>query len=92
MKLSAKTNSKYLNAILEGKKTMEFRQFDGTDQMEVTDENGRTVMLRIISCHEASQELEGAVRREHAEMAWKESEPIMVFKIEQEDPHKHGVE
>ena len=81
MKLSAKINSKYLDKILSGEKKMEFRQFDGTDKMEVTDENGRTVTLRIISCHEASPELEGAVRREHSEIAWKETEPIMVFKV-----------
>ena len=84
MKLSAKINSKYLDDILSGKKKMEFRQFDGTDKMEVTDENGRTVTLKILSCHEASTELEGAVRREHSDIAWKESEPIMVFKVESE--------
>lgn len=84
MKLIAKITAKYLDKILSGDKTAEYRQFDGTDKMEVTDENGRTVTLRILSCHEASQELEGAVRREHSDIAWKETEPIMVFKVESE--------
>ena len=81
MLLKAKIKAKYLDAIIEGKKTMEFRQFTGDDKMVVTDENGREVELKINSVHEASDEMASAIRRENADISWNEVEPIMVIKV-----------
>ena len=81
MLLKAKIKAKYLDAIIEGKKTMEFRQFTGDDKMVVTDENGREVELKINSVHEASDEMASAIRRENSDIRWNEVEPIMVIKV-----------
>ena len=81
MLLKAKIKANYLDAIIAGKKTMEFRQFAGDDRMVVTDENGREVELKINSVHEASDEMASAIRRENADIRWNEVEPIMVIKV-----------
>ena len=80
--LKAKIKANYLDAIIAGKKTMEFRQFAGDDKMVVTDENGREVELKINSVHEASDEMASAIRRENADIRWNEVEPIMVIKVQ----------
>ena len=82
MLLKAKIKAKYLDAIIAGEKTMEFRQFTGNDTMVVTDENGREVELKIKSIHEASDEMASAIKRGNSDIAWSEVEPIMVIKVE----------
>lgn len=81
MLLKAKIKANCLDAIIAGKKTMEFRQFAGDDKMVVTDENGREAELKINSVHEASDEMVSAIRRENADIRWNEVEPIMVIKV-----------
>ena len=81
MLLKARIKANYLDAIIEGKKTMEFRQFTGDDRMVVTDENGREAELKINSIHEASDAMSDAIRRENADIRWNEVEPIMVIKV-----------
>lgn len=82
MILKAKIKSHYLKAILEGRKTMEFRQFGNGDRMEVTDENGHTTMLRITGASEANEELDAAVRMANKDVPWSMDEPIIVFRVE----------
>jgi hypothetical protein len=86
MILKTKIKSEYLKAIKEGKKTMEFRQFDGSDKMEVTTETGHTEMLKILGVSEANDEMEKAIRMNHQSIAWKENEPILVFRVEPLSP------
>jgi ASC-1-like (ASCH) protein len=86
MILKAKIKSEYLKAIKEGKKTMEFRQFDGTDKMEVTTEMGHTEMLKILGVSEANEEMEKAIRINNQDITWKENEPIFVFRVEPPSP------
>ena len=82
MLLKAKIKANYLDAIIAGKKTMEFRQFTGNDVMMVTDENGRSKDLKILSMHEASDEMASAIKRENSDITWSEVEPIMVIKVQ----------
>jgi phosphatidate phosphatase PAH1 len=80
--LKAKIKSEHLKKIMEGKKTLEFRQFDGSDRMEVTDENGRTTMLRIKGAYEADKKFEKTVKDFHRDVNWNENEPVIVFRVE----------
>jgi hypothetical protein len=84
MLLKAKIKAKRLDEILEGKKKMEFRQFVGNDTMQVTDENGRIVDLKILSMHEASEELSNDIKKKHKDehMKWDVAEPVMIIKVE----------
>ena len=82
MILKAKIKKEFVDQILAGKKTMEFRQFDGKDRMEVTDENGHTTMLRIVRASEASPEMEDAIKKHHNTIKWDHTEPIIVFNVE----------
>lgn len=82
MILKAKIKKEFVDQILAGKKTMEFRQFDGKDRMEVTDENGHTTMLRILRANEAGREFEDAIKKHHTTINWDNSEPIIVFTVE----------
>lgn len=78
--LKAKIKRKYLEKIMSGKKTMEFRQFGNGDMMEVTDEFGKTTMLSIEGADVANEELDKAVRINNKDIRWSD-EPIMVFRI-----------
>jgi len=78
--LKAKIKRKYLDKILSGQKTMEFRQFGDGDMMEVTDEFGKTTMLSIEGADVANDELERAVRINNKDITWSD-EPIFVFRI-----------
>ena len=78
--LKAKIKRKYLDKILSGQKTMEFRQFGNGDMMEVTDEFGKTTMLSIEGADVANEELDKAVRINNKDIRWSD-EPIMVFRI-----------
>jgi len=81
MILKAKINSKYLDDILAGRKTQEYRQFNGNDIMEVTDETGRIKQLRIKGMEEASKDLERGVKTFHKDIEWS-NEAIMVIRVE----------
>jgi hypothetical protein len=85
MKLAAKINSKYLDEILAGKKTMEFRQFDGKDTMELTDENGRTETVRIERASEAGEEFERTIKSNYRNLKWLKDEPIIVFHVRKDE-------
>ena len=82
MILKAKIKKEFVDQILTGKKTSEFRQFDGNDRMEVTDEFGHTTMLRIVRAYEAQKEYEEAIKKVHNTINWDHTEPIIVFKVE----------
>jgi len=81
MKIEAKINSKYLTQILEGKKTMEFRQFLGNDYMMLIDETGREARVTIEGVSEASPQLEATVMSNYNELKWDATEPIIVMRI-----------
>jgi uncharacterized protein YkvS len=81
MKLEVKIYSKYLTAILEGKKTMEFRQFLGNDYIMLTDETGRAVRATIEGLHEASPQLEATVMNNYKELNWDATEPVIVIRL-----------
>lgn len=78
--LKAKIQRKYLDKILSGQKTMEFRQFNGNDLMEVTDEFGKTTMLSIEGADVANEELERAIKMNNKDIQWSE-EPILVLRV-----------
>jgi len=78
--LKAKIQRKYLDKILSGQKTMEFRQFNGNDLMEVTDEFGKTTMLSIEGADVANEELERAIKMNNKGIKWSE-EPILVLRV-----------
>jgi len=82
MILQAKINSKYLDDILSGKKTQEFRQFTGNDYMMVVDETGRKAQLRIKRIAEACPALEKGIKEVHKDINWDSTEPIMVIEVE----------
>ena len=81
MMIKAKINSKYLTQILEGKKTMEFRQFLGNDYMMLIDETGRSARVAIEGVSEASPQLEATVMSNYKELNWDATEPIIVIRI-----------
>lgn len=80
MILKAKIKRKYLDKILSGQKTMEFRQFGNGDMMEVTDEFGKTTMLSIEGADVANDEFEQAIRVNNRDIAWSD-EPIFVLRV-----------
>jgi hypothetical protein len=80
MKLIAKINSEYLDQLLEGSKTMEFRQFNGSDEIELTDETGRTETLKIERADTIGEEFEKTVKERYKNIAWT-SAPIIAFHI-----------
>jgi hypothetical protein len=82
MILKAKIRKEFVDQILAGKKTCEFRQFDGKDRMEVTDEFGHTTMLRIVRAYEAQPDYEEAIKKVHNTINWDHTEPIIVFAVE----------
>jgi hypothetical protein len=82
MILQAKIDSKYLDDILSGKKTQEFRQFTGNDYMMVVDETGRKAQLRIKRMAEACPALEKGIKEVHKDINWDKTEPIMVIEVE----------
>jgi uncharacterized protein with HEPN domain len=85
MRLEAKIKSNYLNDILDGSKTMEFRQFDGSDTLILTDETGRKVKCQIESVMEAGAAFEKTIRENHQDVKWKNDTegkmPIIVMHI-----------
>lgn len=82
MILKAKIKKEHLDEILNGNKKAEYRQFDGNDIMEVTDETGRTRRLKITGAREANEKLQEAVMARYNKISWKKIEPIIVFGVE----------
>lgn len=81
MLLKAKIKAEYLDKIIDGEKTMEFRQFTGDDILNLFDENGRSKDMRIVGIHEASEEMAADVMKKHSDVQWDEGEPIIVIKL-----------
>jgi hypothetical protein len=81
MKIVAKIKSKYLDQILRGEKPIEFRQFDGTDTMELTDETGRTVTVKIKEAFQLDDQARKVVSEIHSNVAWWLNKPIFAFRI-----------
>ncbi|MFA5132820.1 MAG: hypothetical protein WC444_05865 [Candidatus Paceibacterota bacterium] len=78
MELQATIKSKYLNQILDCKKTHEFRQFSS---IELTDENGQRAKFSIKSFSILSQYRSTQVMRDHDDIPFEPSLPISEIEI-----------
>ena len=81
MKLAARIKSKYLTEIMQGRKTLEYRQFDGSDKMELTDERGRHIEVDITGIFQAPPTMEASIKSGHKDVKWVDDTPIMVIGV-----------
>ena len=77
MKLHAKIKSKYLDKILSGEKTCEYRQFES---IELRDEGGRTAEFDIVRIDNVADPYLEVVR-DHPDIDWDEDKPIYKIKL-----------
>ena len=70
MKLRARIRAKYLDEIIAGKKTCEYRQIES---MELTDEKGRVKTFIVNNITYASLD---DVRYAYPDVPWVEDEPV----------------
>ena len=78
MKLQAKIKSKYLDKILSGEKTCEYRQFES---IELRDEDGRTAEFDIVRIDDVTDPYLEVVLRDHLDIDWDEDKLIYKIKL-----------
>lgn len=81
IKLIAKITKKYFDQILSGEKTTEFRQFDGSDIIELHSNDGRILEARISKVEKLTVAYQKYMIDEYDDVNFKNNIPIYAFML-----------
>ena len=80
MKLEARVKSKYLDELLSGTKTAEFRQFE---YLSLIDENNRIAFFKIVDIFKLNVDVDSLLRAKiYTDVPWKEELSIYEIDVE----------